>query len=63
MWSLLELLADLFRLGSSIDPKTGDKFHRASGRFLERGRWLIYALIGFSILLLIVVGVLLMMTP
>jgi hypothetical protein len=48
----------LFSLGGSIDPETGDKVHRAGGRFLERIRWLIYGLILLSILLLMGVAVL-----
>jgi hypothetical protein len=63
MWGLLEALMALFSLGGSIDPETGDKVHQASGRFLERIRWLIYGLIFLSILLLIGVGVLLLLVP
>jgi hypothetical protein len=63
MWGLLEALMALFSLGGPIDPETGDKVHRASGRFLERIRWLIYGLILRSILLLMGVAVLLLLTP
>jgi TRAP-type mannitol/chloroaromatic compound transport system permease small subunit len=63
MWSLLEGLLVLLGLVGDVDSAKAKKFERTSNRALERLRWPIYGLILVAVLLLVVAGVALLLTP
>jgi hypothetical protein len=66
MWALLDLLVNLFSLGSwnrkpGQSPPAGVRLSKEADRRLEAARWLIYAVIGFGVAVLILIGVTLLL--